>query len=209
MAQDLGREREAAAQLQATYRDKVQAIRENADLSAEGRQRQIADLYASTKAKLKEHRRADQSALTSRFEELQNKLYVAPKPYSQDTATHAISLRDASDRAAQLKTAEEEQDLLSRALANNDDVLARAVVQHAMGQSYTGLRSAAEQWESVLIPFLDARPDLESVVEELGEIERMTEAIRIISPFSLPTPTDVPAAVVNAAGLHQLEGADA
>ena len=37
------------------------------------------------------------------------------------------------------------------------------------------------------------------MVEELAAIERMNEEVGIISPFNLPTPSDVPTAIINAA----------
>ena len=198
MTSNLGREREAAAQLQASYREKVQAIRDNPDLSAEGRQRQIADLYASTKAKLKSHREAERTKLDSRFRELEAELFVAPRPLMQDSATYAISVRDASDRAAQLQTPDDAQQLLRRALANRDEVLARAVVAHAMDKSNSALSSVAAAWEGVCGAFIAERPHLTRVVEELGEVEQMTQR-DVFSPFSLPAPTDVPLAVINGA----------
>ncbi len=198
MNNNLRRERDAATRIQELYRKDLQRLRDDKDLSVDGRQRRIAQLHASTKAKLAKHRDADSQLLAKRYQELENQLYVAHKPFSQDAATFSISLRDASDRAAQLRTADDAQQLLSRALANGDDVLARVIVQHSMGQSYAaGTPVMAGKWESVLTSFIEVNPNLQPVVEELGEIESMTNTIEIFSPFSLPTPSDVPPRVLN------------
>jgi hypothetical protein len=184
MTDNLRREREAATRLQERYREDLQRLREDKDLSVDGRQRRIAQLQATTKAKLAKHQRADCELLANRYKDLEDKLYVAHKPFSQDAATFAISVRDASDRAAQLRTADDAQQLFSRALASGDDVLARAVVQHSMGQSYAAATPAsAAKWESVLTSFLEANSYLQPVVEELGEIEGLTNKSEIFSPF--------------------------
>jgi hypothetical protein len=57
------RGREEATRIQADYNMQVQRISADQDLSVEGRQRRLAELYAATEAKLTKSRDAEQVAL--------------------------------------------------------------------------------------------------------------------------------------------------
>jgi hypothetical protein len=198
MKDSLRREREAAARVQEKYHEELEQIRADMNLSDEGRQRKIAAVHATTKAKLNERRIAEQTMLSTRFAKLEDELYQARRPYDQDAASWSISLRDASDRAAQLRTPVDAQRLLERALSSKDEVLARAVARRAFERSDTGVSSVDEQWANVARAFIAANPQLEPVVDELAEIEDLAQP-NGFSPFSVPTPTDVPLHILNTA----------
>ncbi len=95
----------------------------------------------------------------------------------------AISVRDASDRAAQLTKPDDALALLQRAQRNGDDVLARAIVQHSLDRNGTGIRQADDAWSNVARSHLDNNPSLQSVVEELADIEQLSSP-QILSPFA-------------------------
>lgn len=186
----LYRERELAARIQERYNEDVARVRENPDLSDEGRQRQLADLYAGAKVKVAKHITAEREMVARRRTELERELFGARKSPMQDAGSFAISARDASDRAAQIKTADEALDLLRRAETNGDDVLARAVARVSAERMYSGIRLEDAKWEGILNDYVGSRPHLQATVEELGEIEDMS-APAVFSPFSIFKPPGV------------------
>jgi hypothetical protein len=62
-------------------------------------------------------------------------------------------------------------------------------------------RGERDAWTGVLAAYIDARPHVASVVDELAQIERLTTR-QILSPFSLTQLADVTSADVNAAADH-------
>lgn len=205
MRPDLHSQREAATRITQEYAAKVAKIREDRDLSSEGRQRRLADLYAEAKVRLQKLAREEQAQLSARKITLEQRLYGASAVTGRlNPGAHAISARDASDRVAQLKNPTEALALLRRAEADGDELLARAVARRS-AQSWDGVPpQQARAWEDVLRAYLDARPDLEPVVEELAEIENLTER-RVLSPFSVPQPHGVDTRFINEAAAPKTE----
>ncbi|MCM0618749.1 hypothetical protein [Nocardioides bruguierae] len=78
-----------------------------------------------------------------------------------DAASLAISRRDASDRAESANGKEELLDLLSRATRSGDEVLARAVAEVAVRKRHAEVVNA----------FADDRPDLETPIQRLWNVE--------------------------------------
>ncbi len=74
-----------------------------------------------------------------------------------DSASLAISARDASDRVSRLERPQDRLDLLERADRSGDEVLARAIAQVAIEHKDVGL----------LNRFLESRPQLEDVAQRL------------------------------------------
>lgn len=194
----LYRQRERAEQVRERYAEKVAAIRDNQDLSDDGRQRQLAALHATAKSELAKYGAAERELLATRRSELERELFGARKSLLQDSGSFAISARDAADRASQIKTPAEAQRLLLDAEANGDDVLARAVARVASERFNSGVRQRDEEWEGVVRDYLSARPHLQATVDELGEIETMSQPM-VFSPYGISTPREVPTQYVNAA----------
>jgi hypothetical protein len=195
----LYRERETAERIRARYAEDVAEVRANADLSDEGKQRQLAGLYAKAQAELDRHAAAERELLAERTTTLERTMYGPPNTVSLDPASYAISARDASDRAARLEDPTEALDLLRRADTNRDEVLARAIMRRAVERPRTGVGRIDDAWDQVGEAFLDARPSMMSIAEELAEIERMGQR-QIFSPFSVTRPRDVPTHQINTAG---------
>ncbi len=125
--------------------------------------------------------------LAARQRELEHRLFGLGG-YGPDSATHAISARDAHDRAGRLTRPQEAASLLHRAEHNGDQVLARAIAQHAVDQSRGAMTREIERaWDEVLGAFVEARPHLQNVVEELAQIERLSQPA-VLGPFSLARP---------------------
>lgn len=195
---DIHRRREAAERIRKQYLEEVATLRADKDLSDEGRQRRLADAYVRTKTELQKHAAAEREELTNRKAQLEQRFYRTSGSHFGDAATRAISVRDASDRAAQIKTPQEAMDLLRRAESNGDEVLTRAVVRVALDRPASGIQKTDDAWDDVGRAFLDSRPDLVPVAEELGQIERLTDGKRqIFSPFSIPAPYGVAPRFIN------------
>ncbi|MGB3761831.1 MAG: hypothetical protein WA966_01310 [Ornithinimicrobium sp.] len=202
----LYKKREAAEREREAYRETTQRIREDADLSVEGRGRRLAEAYMTTKTKLRALADDESRALVERWTKLENSVFGAGGRLASDPSTFAISARDAADRAAQVQSADQAADLLDRAEADGDELLAKAVARHAVRKSETAMNpDVASEWDGVTRSYIDARPRLTPAVEELAEIERMNGS-KQFSPFMLPRPSDVTAAQINAARYEPADG---
>jgi hypothetical protein len=204
---DLHERREAAERVRRRCGEEVAALRADGDLSSEGLQRKLAEAYAKARAELKTLASSEQTDLVARKATLEQRFFGTRKETVGDPASQAISARDAADRAAQLQTPAEAMDLLQRAESNGDDILAAAVVRHALASSSSGIRQVDDRWDEVGRAYLDARPHLMPVAEELAEIEQLTER-QIFSPFTLPEPYGVAPQYINAATSDHTETRD-
>ena len=72
-------------------------------------------------------RRQEQERVAERVAELERQVFGPVRTGSGDAASHAISVRDAQDRAARITKPAEARELLRRAEQSNDGVLARAI----------------------------------------------------------------------------------
>ena len=185
-------ERRRAQKIQDRYHARAKEIRASADLSLEGKQRQLALVYKESRAQLDQLRVAEQTRLERRYAELERRLHGLDGKLS---GADAISARDALDRALQLKTPEEAHALLARAEATGDDSLARAVASVASSRSFSD-DLGANGWDDVTRHYVDARPSMQPVVEELAQIERLSKR-QAFSAFSLVPPSEVPPRVMN------------
>ncbi len=104
-------------------------LRARKDLSEEGRRRQIAKARTDADAAMREIAKADQADREKRYASLIRQIFQNPKSYD---STAVVSYRDAQDRAAALKNAEEATALLSRARFTGDRLLAQAVAMRAL-----------------------------------------------------------------------------
>lgn len=188
----LYKQREAAERIRSKYADEAEAIRNNRDLNDNARQRRLAEAHVRSRTSLDDLRQQETKNLGQRRGELERDLFGARgAARGLDAGAHAISARDASDRAAQVTSATEAAELLARAEADGDELLARAVARRSMqGADQAMTTAVAEAWNDVARTFLDNRPALMPVVEELAEIENMSER-QIFSPFHLPEPHGV------------------
>ena len=188
---NLYKQRDRATEIRDTYLLEVKQLLQDRDLSDDGRKRRLADSYLKTRRQLDKLAVAEQENLASRQTSLERDLFGARRALGADAGTYAISARDASDRAAQIKTSDEARDVLRRAEADGDELLARAAVRQCVRASDASMsRQSSEKWDQVTRSYLDKRPNLEPVVEELAEIETMTKH-QVFTPFSLTKPHGV------------------
>ncbi len=123
--------------------------------------------------------------MQSRAAELERRVFGPPG------VPDILSVRDAADRAAQIKKPDEARELLHRAEQNRDEVLARAVAQHALDRGRQAiLKTDVDAWDSVLGSFYDSRPHLSQVLQEQAELERLQQP-EVLSPFSIMRPFEV------------------
>jgi hypothetical protein len=98
-----------------------------------------------------------------------------------DRATMAMSFRDAQQRAQQLTTSSEAQELLDLADQSGDELLARAVGNAAM--SGLGFSAVADK-------YLANRPKQQAAVDALQGMQRM-RPMADLWEFVLPKPTEL------------------
>jgi len=154
--------RQKAEGFHADLNASLKAIRENADLTREGRQRQIAASYLRAKQGLDQLRQEFMDGAVHDAKIHSKDIFGAACAIGAD----AISVRDAADRASRLTDADEALGLLQMADENGDEVLARAVAQ----QSYRAAKQATfgdEGWTSVLGEYLGSRPEVAAKLSEL------------------------------------------
>ena len=181
-------EREKAERIRAQYRADTAEVAADPDLTPDAKRRRSADIWAKTQRQLDELREAEAGRLSALERDLERKLFSTP---TGRPGADPISTRDAHDRAAQLSTPLEASDLLARAELNADEALARAIARRAVEQSRTApTKETSAAWDDVAASFLDARPSLMPVVEDLAQIERL-HTRQLFSPFAIPKPYDV------------------
>ena len=192
-------ERKRALEIQQRYTTAIQRLRDDRDLTDEARRRLVEEWTRASK-ELGEPRADERDRLTRREGELERRLFGLGGAGGLDGAAQAISARDAQDRAGRLTDPQEAAALLARAEQNGDPTLARAIAHHALQQSRSAMTpSAGDAWEGVLAAFVDARPHMTPVVEELAMIERLGER-QVFSEFSLAQPPGVRPQDINTAG---------
>ncbi|MGY1830145.1 hypothetical protein ACI8AA_06895 [Geodermatophilus sp. SYSU D01180] len=199
---DITPERERAERARQRYFDTAARLRDDRDLTEHARQRRLADAWVTTRRELDALREEEHRRLAARERDLERRLFGLNSA-GGDTASQAISARDAQDRAARITSPAEAAELLERAERNADSTLARAIAHHALQQSRaSAFREQVQAWDAVLGSFLDARPHVAPVVEELAQIERLTGR-EVLSPYSLAQPSGIAPSVLNAASASQ------
>ncbi len=186
-------ERDKAAQVRTRYQGLVERVRSSPDLSTEGRARQLAAAYLQTKAELTALRQQEQERVQRRAAELERRVFGPPVGVPD-----VLSIRDAADRAAQIKTPGDARELLRRAEQNRDEVLARAVAQTALERGrQAALPKEIDAWDDTLRDFYGARPHLEQTLQEQAQLERLQQP-EVLSPYSLMRPGEVTEPALNA-----------
>lgn len=153
--------RDKIARAQKAYNQELEAIRANGDLSEQGRRRLQAKVYAETKRKVDAMRTEEEQRLGRLQKDLERSLFSVAD--QRDTVSAAVSYRDAQERAAQLRTAEEAQSLMRRALNSGDELLARAV----MARAWT---HPSDSWSPVVAAYFDEHPEKLPAAQQLGEM---------------------------------------
>ncbi len=151
---------ETASRAHATYR----SIREDEGRTDDWKAEQLQETYQTIHGKVTE-KLVDMAASAGRAERADAERVFGTAGLTGDSASLAISSRDAGDRVAQLSTTAELRDALQRATRNGDEVFARAVVEHAI---HSGDRSLVND-------FLATRDSLAEPVQRLWNSARKTD----------------------------------
>ena len=165
-----------AGSIQEALNRDVQAHRSNGDLTPEARLRYLAIAYTRAEAQMTQLRESWGGASVETVESLSRKVFGAAASSGMD----AISARDAGDRAAQIEDADEAMRLLRWADDNGDEVLARAVAQHAFNnrQHFFG-----GDWASVVDAYAETRPEVAEQIVQIANARRDTIRTNLSAMF--------------------------
>ena len=149
--------RQDAQRRLAAYDAQVKAIRQDANLSEQGKRRDLAELYVQQKQTSAELRSIEDRQRADRLRELDRVIYGGP---SSDPG-EIISARDAADRADALESPADARRLLARADRTGDKLLASAVAR----------RASEAGWRQVLADYAASRPRAREALDELRQLQ--------------------------------------
>lgn len=149
-----------ASQIQVELNAATETARSNGALTTEGRERALAVAYMHAKTAMDDLVQSWQGTSEATASVLAKDLFGAVDVRGAD----AISLRDAGDRASQVETPEAALALLDRANNTGDEVLARAVAEHAWLQRSTFFGGP---WRAVVDAYAVTRKDVAVKLAEL------------------------------------------
>lgn len=169
------RERHAAQQTRAAYGAMIDKVRSSSDLTENARNRRVAELHNNMRSELKELQQQERGRLTAKRGQLERQLFAPSVARPGASPSDLISLRDAQDRASQVRTAEDAGALLNRAEDSQDEPLAASVARHALRQVPNALtRDAANDWLGVVRRYVEhpARADrLVPIAQQMDDID--------------------------------------
>ena len=157
-------ERQQAAKIRQNLGRQIEALRNQKNLTSQGRAARIAKAREDAKAKLAALRQEETDRLTSRRDELTKKLFGNTSP---DDARIG-SIRDARKRAAEIKTSNEMAEAMNLAEMDSDTVLLRAYAQECARRSSNPLERG---WSTLFHQWADAQHYGMEVVQELRDID--------------------------------------
>lgn len=139
---------------------KIDAVRANTALSPSGKQQQIAKVYLSARATIRNLEKREAEAVSKTRTDLERRVFG-------QVATDAQSLmayRDAQDRAARLTPSDKHhaQSLLRSAHLSGDNVLAAAIVGQAINHG----------WDELVTDHVSKNPTAGADLEDLSRIAR-------------------------------------
>lgn len=154
-------------QHQATYAQGVKRIQNNPDLSAEGKRKQLAVLKHHTQQTIDALVRAAAENYERHVSGLERQIFGIHDIPNDVQA--AIAWRDAQDRVAQIKTADEARQMMRRSIRSGDGLLARALFERAWDVAGNALLGSG--WGDIVNLYLNKlRPDLADTVRELAAL---------------------------------------
>ncbi|MET7294911.1 hypothetical protein ABZS79_22735 [Streptomyces griseoloalbus] len=156
------RGQQKADEIRGYYKQGLQQIRGNRNMHPDRRRIEIAQLYATTQAALKQVRDEQAKADQETFTKLERQLwgYDDVRALAPDRATIDTAIRDAQDRAAKLTKADQAARALAEAEQAGDTVLARAIAHQAHQRD----------WDDVVGDYLSTRPKAAERYQQAGEI---------------------------------------
>lgn len=149
----------------ADYHRNLSRIREDRKLSDQGKKMATAQAYAAAKKAMAAANEEHQASQSRRWDELERKVWGEALPWGAseaDKAANNMAMRDALQRASQLRTQGDAARLLRQAEQTGDATLARAVAQHAN----------EKDWSDVLETYFDSRPGKRDAFNEMCDLHR-------------------------------------
>lgn len=143
----------------------VKAVREDLALSPIGRYRRLQTLYDAVSGQVAQLRSTLDTDTNGDRRDLERRLFGLPRAAD---ASDAVSFRDAQDRVAQAKRAEDVGDLMERAASSGDDMLVRAGFARAWRESLNPLGS--DTWAGLVSEYLDQYPAARGDAEALTQL---------------------------------------
>ncbi|MBN0039482.1 hypothetical protein JN535_04740 [Cellulosimicrobium cellulans] len=131
------------------YADKIESIRNDRTRTDEWKTAQLAKVYLNIHSLVEQAQARADATERETLRDAQHRV-LGTVGLKGDSASLVISQRDAADRAANIKTADQALHLLGRANATGDQVLARAIAAVAL----------RNEWVEVANAFLAEYPEL-------------------------------------------------
>lgn len=154
---------------QQAYRQRLEEIRANPNLSDQGQAAEVTEVYEAHKRRMAEMRAEVAAELQSTRDRAQRRAFgpLVPSSASEaDKATVMMAYRDALEKAETAESTETGRRMLDRAMRTGDAQLARAVATV----------SAERGWSAVLNAYVDAYPDIDAgAIQELMDLSNPME----------------------------------
>ncbi|MER6296859.1 hypothetical protein [Streptomyces althioticus] len=156
------RGQDKADQIRAYYKQGLQQIRGDRNMHPDRRRIEIAQLYATTRDALAKVKNDQVHADRTTFAQLERRLwgYDDVRATAPDRATIDATIRDAQDRAAQLKKPSQAARALAEAEQAGDNILARAIAKRAHDMD----------WAEPVADYLASRPGAAELYQQAGDI---------------------------------------
>lgn len=153
-----------AAEIRSYYKRGLQQIRGDRNMHPDRKRVEAARLYATTQAALRKVQQEQIKADQENWGKLERRLwgYDDVRATASDRATVDGTIRDAADRAAQLKKPGDAARALAQAEQAGDHILARAI----------GKRANDMDWDDVVHDYLSTRSTAANVYAELCDIHQ-------------------------------------
>jgi len=179
-------------EIRAAHNKRVEAITARTELSEHAKRVALARAVTTARAEIKIVREAEGKERDARWSAGLRKLWGTDDIVAggADRASTTISARDAIDRVSRIKNADQAAALLRQAEATGDEILARAIANHA--NDHTGKLDNGGKWAGVLGDFLAPRESATKTYQEMCAMAaEHTSAERIFGRRAIDAPPDL------------------
>lgn len=147
------------------YNADVRAAREDLTLSPLGRYQRLQTLYTTARDRVGQLRSGLDQSTNGDRRTLERRLFGLP---GSAGAADVVSFRDAQDRVASVKRAEDLGELMERASTSGDEMLLRAGFARAWQESANPLGS--DTWAGLVAEYLDQYPSARRDADALSQL---------------------------------------
>jgi hypothetical protein len=160
----------------------IDYIRNNKNLTPEGKTKQIAATYLQYKQQITALEAEDKAARVSKADSLRRSLFGLT---GSSDANATISYRDAQDRVAAIQDEDQALELLDRADLSSDEILTKAIVG----------RAAEAGWINVVNTWSDKHPYYGSKLQELANLHNEENSIEGVMNHAMSYTLTAPAEI--------------